>query len=181
MMQYKLDVITIVSSDTPKDWVETCINSVEEAGQMVINNHIVSDGVEGHIGIAKRNSLKQSNADYVCWVDDDDYVLPNAFSCVTPHLKNQPAAIFTREIHLLCNGKSVHIDRRHHLAVFRRDVLDEMPLEEWPLPTAHMIPFVESHEAPCIDEMSWVYVYRRYISKAMKLRAKLQTNSTRPE
>lgn len=171
-----IDVITVVSDTTKKGWVNQCLRSVESASQNsdLVRRHIISPGVTGNIGLAFKNSLITSTSDYVCWVDDDDFILPNAFTCVEHHFRDSPAAIFAREIHLYANG---HISigqetRRHHLTIYRRDVIDQMPLEDYPkFTTQSKINYVEQNfPYLLVDELSWIYVYRKYNSAGFYVR-----------
>lgn len=168
-----LDVITVVSESTPKSFVNECRASlhraVEFAGYSV--RLIETPGVPGNIGKAMQGGLELSRAPYVAWVDDDDFVLPNAFACLQRHFATAPAAIFAREIGLLASGRLVPHGKRHHLTAFRRDVLDAMPMHEYATHTStDMREFAEA-AGPCEDEWSWVYVYRMRRSPGEQLRA----------
>src|SRR6187549_3566859 len=98
-----LDVLITVSADTPKGWVAQCQRSVAEAagcaGYPV--RVITVPGVPGHIGQAMVNGIKVGDAPYVAWVDDDDKVLPNAFSCLKSALEGGPTAVCARELQVL--------------------------------------------------------------------------------
>lgn len=164
-----LDCITIVSDSTPKSFVNECIRSIEVAAKFASYgvNSIITPGVPGDIGLAMANGVAKSTSDWVCFVDDDDFLLPSAFSCLTRHFAASPMAICAREIHLGANGRLVPVDRRHHLTAWRRDVFDHLKLTEIARPLEPLLNFVE-HEA--VDEYSWCYVYRMRISEGMKLR-----------
>jgi hypothetical protein len=171
-----LDVITVVSQTTKKGFVNQSKNSVAAAASQsaAINKIITSGGVVGNIGRAFKDSLRASTADYVCWVDDDDLVLPNAFSCVEKHLASHPAAVCAKEIYLYANGRLTFSDisKRHHLTIYRRDVVDAMPLEDFPkFTTQSKIRYIERNfPDQIIDEPSWVYIYRKYNSAGFYLR-----------
>lgn len=165
-----LDVIVTVSESTPKAFVNECLHSVHAAADRCPYpvNVIEVPGVPGHIGRAMERGYQRSGARYVAWVDDDDFVLPNAFSCLERHFAAGWAAIHAREIHLLANGRLIPADRRHHLTAYRRDAIPVATFESRSRPNVHMI---EAVAASAVDELSWVYVYRIRRSEASKLRA----------
>lgn len=167
-----IDVIVTISESTPRSFVNECLSTVRVAAlrSAVQVDVIEVAGVSGHIGQAMLNGLARSTADYVAWVDDDDFLLPSAFSCLERHLPARPAAICAREIHLLANGRLIPVDRRHHLTAYRRDAIELVPLQDYPAtPNVALLKHVD---AEAVDELSWVYVYRRRLSAASALRAK---------
>lgn len=165
-----LDVITIVSDTTPRQFVTECRASIQRAIAQCPYpvNAIETPGVPGHIGQAMAAGIAASSAEYIAFVDDDDFVLPNAFACLERHFDRKPTAICAREIAWLANGRIVPSDRRHHLTAFRRDIVEAAALEANPA-----TPNVDLHAAAAaqvVDELSWVYVHRIYRSAGMKLR-----------
>lgn len=169
-----LDVIVTVSPQTNKAWVSECVASVQRAVLMCPYpvNIITTPGVDGHIGQAMQNGFLRSKAPYVAWVDDDDYVLPNAFSCLWRHFNDIPKAICAREIQQLANNLWRPVDRRHHLTAYRRDVVEIANLPRFAsMPNVELLKLCEDFT---VDEMSWVYVHRRYLSRGMGLRAELK-------
>lgn len=112
-----LDVHIALSADTPQEWLDQCVMNaqvaVANAGYPVAL-HLV-DGVPGHIGLARANGFAQGNFTHVTFIDDDDFVSPNAFAC----LPLGPRLMFTRE-RLLQNDQDAGIGDGHHLAVLRR-------------------------------------------------------------
>lgn len=167
-----LDVVVTISKDTPAAWVRQCLRSCEiaatTAGYSV--RIIQTPGYPGHIGEAMAEGFAKTDASYVAWVDDDDFVLPNAFRCLAPHFSTQPAAICAREVQLFVNGQLIPQDRRHHLTAFRRSTIEQADLVRYP-----SFPNVALHHAAAdniVDELSWVYVYRRYRSPGSYVRAK---------
>lgn len=168
-----LDVITIVSDTTPKRWVAECRATVRRAAQLANFpvSSLESPGVPGNIGEAMARSLRLSRAPYVAWVDDDDFVLPNAFSCLERHFGDEPAVIFARELMLLQNGRLVPQFERHHLSVWRRDVLESMPLPTFATHTSQDMRQHVAERSDVVDELSWVYVWRVWRSPGMALRA----------
>ena len=157
-----LDVLLTVSEDTPRSFVAKCSSSVEEAARLAgfPVNVIVVPGVPGSIGDAMANGVARAENPYVCWVDDDDFVLPNAFSCLGPALRAGAPAVFARELHLMANGHLLMPDRRHHLTAVRTEIAQAAPMRDNPGFT--MFDLVRlGEQAGGIDELSWVYVYRR--------------------
>lgn len=169
-----LDVHVIISDDTNNDWVEQCIDSVniaiEHAGYPV-SLHVIN-GVPGHIGKARMEAYSKGMAPFVTSVDDDDYILPNAFSILYDALKENPDAIFTKET-TLQNGQFREGRQRHHLAVYRRDVLiDYTP---WPCFDS-LAQRTAVQDMKIIDITTPVYIHRVYTtSKARVLRRKFPT------
>ena len=143
-----IDVHVIVRTTTNPEWVEQAIASIPTG---LCNVHVI-DGADG-IDTTTINRLKGFNsgtAEYVSFVDDDDYVLPDAFEKCYEFLENNLdyAAVGTLENKLFDDGtiKSRSIDevlrykkgdehyeyfkwaRLHHIIVFRREHV--MPLLE---------------------------------------------------
>lgn len=164
-----LDVIVTVSDSTPRPYVRECLATVKVAASIAgypVQVHQVP-GYPGHIGKAMANALVQCSNPWVAWVDDDDFVLPNAFSCLRRHMDGNWDAIAAREIQLLANGTWAPQNRRHHLTAFRRSAILCVDLSLYP-----SFPNVALHNATpnAAQEESWVYVYRRRRSPASYLR-----------
>ena len=157
-----LDCHIIVSPDTPLEWVTQCLDSVHEAADRAgypVAVH-VADGVPGHIGKARAAGYALGSHPYVTFVDDDDYVLPNAFACLLPALEAGSDAIYTRET-TLQNGHFRATDRRHHLAVYRRTLLDGFDFTHWPAYDAMALRTHVEHKARAVVDLpDAVYVYR---------------------
>ena len=168
-----LDVITIISETTPRAFVRQSLDSVRVAANLASFDVscIRAPGVPGHIGQALREGLNRSSAPWVCFVDDDDFVLPNAFECLAGAFASEPAAICARELHLFANGYLTPARRRHHLTVYRADVAQRLPLQRMP----NFTPFIGHAQAAArgliVDVLNWVYVYRRRLSAGLQVRA----------
>lgn len=166
-----IDVLTIVSPNTPKGWLQQCRQSVASAISSAgfKAQHVETPFVSGSVGKAMYQGLKMSSANYIAWVDDDDWVLPNALSCMARHLASSPTAICAREIRLYQNGHAMPCDYRHHLTLWRRDILESAGLDkEAAYPLVKLLRVVEK---TAVDEMSWVYFRRRWKSPATTIRA----------
>lgn len=166
----ELDVLITVSADTPKGWVNQCRRSVatavSHAGFPV--NVIEVPGVPGSIVDAMSDGVRRSESRYVAWVDDDDWVLPNAFSCLQRHLFGNPSAIYAREARVLSNGHIVVHHGRHHLTAWHRDILATGAHLRRPAAPLYEMQAEAGDDA--IDELSWVYMRRIRLSGGMKIR-----------
>lgn len=123
-----LDVHILNYNPHPKWWPQ-CLESVKvaigEAGYK-IDLHILPGSSD--FGAARGEGFSKGVNQYATYVDNDDYVLPNAFKCLHASLLKNPDAVFTREW-LLYSGP--HKDRelvpssnlRHKLQVYKREHL----------------------------------------------------------
>lgn len=169
-----LDVLITVSDDTPKAWVTDCRDSVQHAASRAKYpvNVIEVPGIPGHIGRAMAAGFAKTTAPYVAWVDDDDYVLGEAFLCLKPYFAAAPDALCTRELWLTAAGRLLRAgeDRRHHLTAYRRDNIHVPTLLADPArPNARLIERLKRVK----DIPAHVYVWRRYRSKGSALRGQV--------
>lgn len=163
-----LDVIVTISNSTPRNFVNECRRSVKLAAELCPYpvNVIETPGVPGHIGKAMASGVAKSTAEYITWVDDDDFVLPTAFACLEKHYKSRPQAICARELHL--SGIMIRpYNERHHLTAFRRDAVNPAWFER---PAGIRRTMLCAQMNPVVDVLSWVYVYRIWNSAGFKLR-----------
>lgn len=164
-----LDCHIIVSTDTRRDWVTQCLDSVHEAADRAgypVRIHTVP-GVPGHIGKARAAGYAMGNQPYVTCVDDDDYLLPDAFMQMADALHSGASAICAPEL-TVQNGQFRPGHQRHHLIAYRRDVLIDHAV--WPccgdVAQLAAIPADDVIDLPCPQ-----YVHRLYPdSKARALR-----------
>lgn len=165
-----LDVLVTISSSTPVAWVRQALRSAKEAAGLAKYPVRVIEvpGVPGHIGQAMLNGAGMGDGHYIAWVDDDDWVLPNAFSCLERHFASSPPAVCAREIHLLANGHINPCKFRHHLTAWRRDVVEAAPLAK--NPAYPLVPMLEAVKDGAVDELSWVYMRRIRRSGGMAVR-----------
>lgn len=166
-----LDVIVTVSDSTPSAWVKQSIASVHEAinqCKFPVTFHRVP-GVPGNIGTAMKNGLAECSNPWVSWVDDDDWVTPDAFTCLEKHFGTDADAICAREVHVLANGRTRKVDRRHHLTAYRRSAILGVDLDQYP---AHPNTMLMTVTPNVVHEMSWVYMYRIRRSPGLTLRGK---------
>lgn len=170
-----LDAIVTVSEATSRHSADRALASVHRAASLASFrvNVIRAPGVPGHIGRAYRGGFESGHATYVVWVDDDDWLLPNAFSAVHSALQSEPDAVFAREIQCGARGQMLCADRRHHPAFYRRSALEGFDWNEWAaFPNVAMQRHVQG---AVVDVPAWVYVYNmRADSGGMSLRNKHQ-------
>lgn len=171
-----LDVHVLVSKDTKTEWVDQCLDSINVAinhCDFQINLYVI-EGIPGHIGKGREIGYLKGNSKYVTCVDDDDFILPNAFKEIKPYIEKEIPAIFVRQYHLQ-NGKMIIGKQRHHLCVYRRDVLinhSKYPFMEDVAQISHIIKNYEYY-----DLNIPLYVHRLYRnSKARTLRNEYMKN-----
>lgn len=164
-----LDCHIIISADTPSKWVAQCLDSVQAAidcAGFPVELHVV-DGVPGHIGKARAAGYARGVHPYVTCVDDDDYVLSNAFADLADTLAQRPDAIFPAEL-TEQNGRRRPGMQQHHLAVYRRDVLIDHT--QWPC-CGDVAQITATDDLHVVNVPASGYVHRLYdTSKARALR-----------
>lgn len=164
-----IDCHVIVSADTPRAWVQQCLASVDAAitrAPWPVELHVVA-GVPGHIGRARAAGYALGTHPYVTCVDDDDYLLPDAFAAVGEAMACAPDAVFPRET-TLQNGHFRLGWPRHHLAIYRRAVLIDHAA--WTC-CGDLAQRVSASRGRVVDVDHAVYVHRLYSkSKARVLR-----------
>lgn len=165
----KLDVHILILDTTPKDVVVKCINSIEVAANNALFETVIHkiSGIYGHLGKARALAYSYGEGEYVTHVDDDDWVEENAFS-VLPLVDGKHTAITTGENEVHPNGFKIAMpNKRHHLAVFKRDWLVKQNYAEYKyLPDKYILSLTESHHI-----MECVYNYNlNPNSAAIKLR-----------
>jgi glycosyltransferase involved in cell wall biosynthesis len=168
MNNISLDVCVVISSETNGDWVAQCLSSIDIASKKAnytVNLH-TTPGIAGNIGQARNNVVLLGTAPYVTFIDDDDYVLPNAFSILEPIFSNNPVAIYTAEDVLNIDGSVTYGGVGHHMAVYSRDFLIDYTL--WPC-FENLAQNNAIKGFPTTTIKDAVYVYRKYNSKARKL------------
>lgn len=165
-----LDVVVTVSESTPMEWVDECLASIAEAARVAPFKvtAITVPGVPGHIGQAMSNGLAAVTAEYMCWVDDDDYVLPHAFSCLAPALDAKAPVICAREVELYANGYREKCNARHHLTAYQTSWVRQHDLT--PFRSIPGVALLKRFPENTVDVLEWVYMRRVRISDGMRLR-----------
>ena len=123
-----LDVHVLVMDYTPAEVLERCKQSLQAAAEQAgypVAVHFLP-GVVGHLGRARANGYAMGSHPYVTHVDDDDWVESNAFAVLADHLAAGVDAITTGENHVRGEVVTPAPDARHHLAVYRRDALQQI-------------------------------------------------------
>lgn len=164
-----LDVHVIVSADTQSDWVEDCLSSIRTAQKNAgfpVEFHTV-EGVPGHIGKARAKGYSLGINPYVTFVDDDDYILPNAFAQMKERLLEGGFDALATPEFILRNGEQFEGKSRHHLIAYRRDrVIDHTG---WICcgDVAQMASISATHWQELPEAQ---YVHRVYLSRARLMR-----------
>lgn len=110
---------------TPGPLVAQCFDSISAAvakAPFGVTVHWV-EGIPGQMGAGRAKGYGLGVYPYQTYVDDDDYVLPNAFACLAEAMEKSPQAIFT-DSYRLHDGKTTRLGCPHHLSVYRRGLLD---------------------------------------------------------
>lgn len=164
-----IDVHVLISPDTSRVWVQQCLDSIAQAQvRSPIPVHLFTvAGPVGHIGMGRWHGYGLGSAPYVTYVDDDDYLEPEAFELIAQALRLGPDAVFPKE-RVWLNGKACAGLQRHHLPVYRRcHIIDHRPY-----PSAGDVAQMEYVRNLQIAEIEQVlYNHRIYAdSKARNLR-----------
>ena len=142
-----------------------------------INLHLL-DGSEGDIGQGRYEGFRQGEAEFVSYVDDDDYVKPGVFRKCVDLLDARPEAIgvVTNEERVWENGEVFYTHRPivmdgyvhanlHQLKVWRRELI--LPYTEFmlecPYRSEHIMvmrTLADGHRYVHLDEVG--YVWRNY-------------------
>ena len=127
-----LDVHVLTLPGLPAEWIEqrrASLNSAVEMAGFPVFVHEV-DGIPGHLGRSRRKGYSVGVQPYVTHVDHDDYVREDAFKVLFPALIDGVTAVTTGETVLRPDGSRTDMPAaKHHLAVFRRDVLQAVRFE----------------------------------------------------
>lgn len=105
---------------------------------------------------------------YVTYVDDDDYILPEAFQKIAPHLEARPDAVCPSEYIFIRNSLLPRF-HRHHLIVFKREhLIDHTPW--FHASDAHQNVALSDKNVIDLDDL--VYVWRGLRASPAKALAK---------
>jgi glycosyltransferase involved in cell wall biosynthesis len=163
-----LDVHIAMVQSTPPEWLQQCVGSVLEAARRSpfrVNVHLVQ-GVPGRIGDARAVGYAQGSEPYVTYVDDDDYILPEAFEKMDSAIRRYPEALFMAESQLQ-NGRLSNGPQRHHLCVYRRNLIIDHT--RW-IVCGDLAQMTAVADKFSIDVPDRVYVHRLYQSGGRRLR-----------
>lgn len=127
-----LDIHVLILPGLPEEWIQQrrdALNAAVASAGFPVFVHEV-EGIPDHLGASRKLGYSQGDQPYVTHVDHDDYVLPNAFSVLHAHIMGNAPVITTGEIVIRENGNRTYLhESRHHLAVFRRDVINTVSYE----------------------------------------------------
>jgi hypothetical protein len=121
-----LDIIVMSNLPHSDGYHQQCVSSVLAAiGKASFPCRLVATkGNLKAIAKARGAAFDLTSAPYVTWVVDFDYLQSDAIEALAPHFEKRPPAIFTREMQRLGKGRYRKIGTRHHLAVYRRDIVE---------------------------------------------------------
>ena len=86
MSNHLIDVHILHMPNENQDWWKSCEASL---GGHPINIHNCN-GIEGHIGLARKLAYEKGSAPYVAFVDPDDIVLPGGFQACLDVIEQSP-------------------------------------------------------------------------------------------
>ena len=177
-----LDVHVLVSNDTRQDWVAQSLASVRDAisrADYPIELHVLN-GVPGHIGKGRAKAYSLGSAPWKTYVDDDDYVLPNAFVDLKKYLDKDVAAVFTSE-RIWQNGNfHPYIQPEHHLQVYRDDLVRGFDHDMVCMSDVYCRELAKRDPRGFLSVEDVTYVHRVYWdSKARKLRRENPQEATK--
>lgn len=149
------------------EWQTACLQSIREAvsfSPFPVKVRVF-EGVPGHIGEGRSRAYSVGIQPYVTYVDDDDYLLPDAFANMAEAFTDSPSAVFTSELTLQNGNLSAGL-QRHHLAVYRRDQL----INHCDYTVCGDMAQLTAVQGTIRDIEAPGYVHRLYISEGRKLR-----------
>lgn len=161
--------ILTMPGDNP-EWFETCLRSLDGEPVQV---H-VRPGIKDDIGNARADAFLFGDAEYVSFVDPDDYVLPGGFAaCLERLSRDGSVAACTAEIRTGISGEVLEkpfiTPWIHHLIVLERSVvvrhLDFWRQWKWPSKLSEGKMFVDflhsQHYGISVIDAPY-YVWRRH-------------------
>lgn len=141
-----------------EQWVEECLKSAKIAcinAGYPVKVHCIP-GIKGNLCVARQRGYSLGQYNHVTYIDDDDYIFPNAFKVLREGLDANKKAIFTKELMIKDGIVKQQIYTRHHLAVYRRDMIIKLVGQSCDREQVRSI----QDDFLLIDEP--VYVWRRY-------------------
>lgn len=114
-----VDINILRHPEQPRtEWFDQCLRSVRT---QPCNIYVVQGGAPEDIHPLRKQTLFLGSAPFVAFVDDDDYLLPNAIEKCLRAFGDANAVITLEKI--LCEGVGFSRMQRkgHHLLMFRRD------------------------------------------------------------
>jgi hypothetical protein len=173
-----LDVHILTLPTSNSDWFNQCVESVMDAADLAgfpVDVHVVP-GFLGHIGKGRAEAYALGRNAYVTCVDDDDYVLPNAFLQMQNALRAGRASAISTPERVCRNGHMDDGKQRHHLIAYRRDMLIDHA--SWPC-CGDVAQIVSIPDDGWLDLPVPMYVHRVYESSARLMRRERQDELSR--
>lgn len=163
-----LDVHILTLPNSRQGWLRQCVASAKAAAAKAdypVHIHVVA-GIDGHLGKARAKGYSYGSAPWKCYIDDDDYVLPEAFVVLGDHLDKDLAAVFPRE-YVEQNGKRHGgTTGRHHLWPVRSDLALSFEHDKWPsMPDEMLRRHAASDPRGVLDIDDVLYVHRVYTAQ----------------
>ncbi|EWS77238.1 glycosyltransferase family 2 protein [Xylella taiwanensis] len=162
-----LDVHILTLPDTPVAWVQqrraAIAAAVAQAGYRVVIHEL--PGIIGHIGRGRARGYRLGTQPYVTYIDDDDVVLPGAFTALGPALHAGHEAIAPGEtteqsgVRRRCPGP-------HHLICYQRSTACGFDHAAWRV--CGDLAFAHTTRMHPVNDHS--YVHRLYESPGRRLR-----------
>jgi hypothetical protein len=168
-----LDVHILTLPTSNREWFDQCVDSVMNAADRAgfpVDVHIVS-GVLGHIGKGRAEGYALGHHPYVTFVDDDDFIICNAFIQMRNALRLGRALAISTPEKVLRNGCTEEGKQRHHLIAYQRKMVIDHTA--WPC-------CGDVAQAASIPAEGWIdlpvpmYVHRVYESRARLMRREAQ-------
>jgi len=119
----RIDVHMLLLGNEREDWKAAAVASVPPS----ICTLRFADGIAGHIGRARQRAYALGDADYVSYVDPDDWLESDTFERCLAYLDRHRrcAGVVTHEmVHDEFRGRVYETRDKHGLAVFRREWLN---------------------------------------------------------
>jgi hypothetical protein len=126
----------------------------------------VLEGIKGHIGQGRAKGYALGNHPYVTCVDDDDYLLPDAFKQMHGYLAQGVSVLCTPELVEFHGRSPLQAGlTRHHLIAYRRDqIIDH---SQWPC--CGDVAQLSSVRENAIDLVDAAYVHRIYSDSSARI------------
>lgn len=129
-----IDVHMLVMPSNRADWREQALASIVDAANRVdsaIELHL-APAVPGHMGKARAAAYALGDAPLVTFVDEDDWLEPDAFVAVLAALDGRVGNVLTAgRVHHLATGQSTLTARG--LLVVKRELALAFPWDDYPL------------------------------------------------
>ena len=174
--------VHVIVDETHTEFHQQCLDSLKDEP---INLHLIP-GTPGHIGVGRYAGFSAGSAEFVSFVDDDDYIIPGIFQKCYDVLDRCPDAcgVITKEQRLhegtlyppveipLDQGWVNMVKRMHHIVMVRREVVEPFipRMKKWAFQSEDMLwshLIASGHKFEILDEVG--YIWRLHEKGAHKL------------